>query len=212
MKIKRFGCVLILSLFSAVSVGQVGFAQAPTTIAGLPGKASTKQLSEFKAAPGGLLKAFPIGGAQLSSLIKSLVLADPSVVDELAKLAPSGSALQRSAIGTGIGQAAKAISPADKALADDIARKIAIAGVSDLLAGYAAGQSDVQTLAVGGGAAGGGFGVGGPTGGFPLSGGVGRPSTGPGSVAFTNSGQLPRNTYAGGGVNCTESFSPRRRC
>ncbi|MCO5091021.1 hypothetical protein [Bosea sp. (in: a-proteobacteria)] len=204
----------------ALTAGGVpAFAQgAPAvTLASLPGKASSRQVEDFKANPAAFLRANPIGGPQMSAITKALTLADPGLVDALLAAATDGSALQRAAIGSGLGQAVKAIDPADKALADAIAAKIAGSGLTDVMAGYSAGISDVQTLATGGGGGGGGggagAGVGGPVGGFMMASGGGRPSTGPGSSFTGNNGQ--HTTYGSGNrgyVECTESVSPRRRC
>lgn len=200
--------------------GMLAFAQgapavsASTTLASLPGKASNRQIEDFKASRSAFLRANPIGGPQMSSITKALTLADPNLVDDLLAAASDGSALQRAAIGSGLGQAVKAIAAVDKPLADSIAAKIAGTGLADVMAGYSAGTSDVQTLATGGaGGGGGGAGVGGPVGGFLLASGGGRPSSEYGSSSTGNSGQ---NTVFGsngsGSVACTASVSPRRRC
>ena len=190
---------------------------ASTTLASLPGKASNRQIEDFKASRSAFLRANPIGGPQMSSITKALTLADPNLVDDLLAAASDGSALQRAAIGSGLGQAVKAIAAVDRPLADSIAAKIAGTGLADVMAGYSAGTSDVQTLATGGagggGGGGGGAGVGGPVGGFLLASGGGRPSSEYGSSSTGNSGQ---NTVFGsngsGSVACTASVSPRRRC
>jgi hypothetical protein len=178
----------------------------------LPGKASARQVTDFTSNPDGLLKGNPIGGLQLGAAVKALTLADPDpVVDDLLNLLKTANSAQTAAIGSGLGQAIKAIQAVDKALADELAKKIAGSGSPELLAAYNLGTSDIQTFAVGGPGGGVGGGLGGAVGGTSTNSGTGSHSTAPGNF---NTGNTASNVSFTGGssVSCTRSVSPKRTC
>ncbi len=114
-------------------------------------KATATQIAEFKQNPTNLFKTNT--GIQLTAMVQALVLGDPTVVDGLLALSRLGNNLQAAAIGAGIGQAVKALSATDKALADAIAAKVAVNAREEVLAGYTIGTSESPTYAVTGTAA-----------------------------------------------------------
>jgi hypothetical protein len=212
----RYSAALVLMLLCVVggSVSAFGETVGPNSaIQNLPGKATDKQMADFKSNPQTLLKGNAIGGLQMSSEVKGLVLADPAAaVDAVLVQAKAANSAQAAAIGTGLGQAVKLIAAVDKALGDDLARKIAAAGSAELLAGYTLGTSDIQTLAVGpgvGAAIGGG--LGGPVGGVVgTSVGSTARTSAPGSFNFANSAAT--FNFAGASVLCSTSVSPKKTC
>jgi hypothetical protein len=175
--------------FLACSADNVAAQDVPSS-RNAPSRATDRQVIEFKADKPHLLKSNPIGGIQLSSMVKALVLADPSVVDDLLALGEQGNTPQALAIGAGIGQAVKALQVTDRTLADSIAAKVAANGTREVLAGYSIGTSDTATFAVGGGGPGaGGGGFGGPVNSGVASGGVRASQIG--SSSFSNPGFSP---------------------
>lgn len=211
----RYSAAIVLMSALMASVPATTYAETTgpnNVVLNLPGKASDKQLADFKANPGSLLKGNPIGGLQLSSEVKGLALADPSaVVDALLAQAKSANSAQAAAIGTGLGQALKLIQGVDKTLSDDLARRIAAAGSVELLAGYNLGTADVQTLSVGpgvGAAIGGG--LGGPVGGVTNTGSNTARTTAPGN--FNTANTAATFSFSGATVTCTTSVSPKRTC
>ncbi|MDB5597098.1 MAG: hypothetical protein JWM36_4059 [Hyphomicrobiales bacterium] len=186
------------------------------------GKASDKQVADFKANKSSILRSSPIGGAQMSAQAKGLTLADPSVVDDIIAAAKEGNRPQANAIGAGLGQAVKALEATDKELAQSIARKIASANNGDLFAGYNAGTGDIRTFATGtgtgtgagtGGTGGTGTGgVGGIVGGGLVSSAGSPPTSAVGSTSLLTGSQLTTTSFAGASVSCTQSVSPTTRC
>jgi hypothetical protein len=181
------------------------------------GKASDKQVADFKANKSSILRSSPIGGAQMSAQAKGLTLADPSVVDDIIAAAKEGNRPQANAIGAGLGQAVKALEGTDKELAQSIARKIASANNGDLFAGYNAGTGDIKTFATGTGTgtgtgAGSTGGVGGIVGGSLVSSSGSPPTSAVGSTSLLTSSQLTTTSFAGASVSCTQSVSPTTRC
>ncbi len=169
-------------------------------------KASEKQVAEFKADEALLLRANPIGGMQLSLIVKALVLADPSLVDDLISLSKKANSPQAASIGAGIGQAVHALEAIDKALADRIATKVASDGSPDLLAGYTIGASQTPTYAVGGGG-----GTGGSINSSNGSAGGGSRAYQQGTSSYISS--IPPNySFGGATVTCSGSVSPSRSC
>lgn len=179
----------------------------------LPDKLPGQQLSDFKSNPEALLKSNPVGGLQLSGKVKALTETDPSAaVDALLEIARSANSTQAAAIGSGLGQAATAIMAIDKLCGDDIARRIASSGLSDVLIGY--NMATTQTLMLSASGADVGAGVGGGVGGV-VNGSRGAPSVGAttsasGSSSHTNTADT--FSFSGSTITCSTSVSPRRTC
>lgn len=179
----------------------------------LPDKLPTTAVDKFKSNPSGLLKKNPIGGLELSSEVKGLVISDPaSSVDVLLEAARSSNSTQAAAIGTGLGQAVKAIMAVNNVCADDIARKIAGVGLTDVLSGYNLVQVDAQTLLIGSNESLGG-GIGGAVneaGNSSTASASGATTSASGSASTANTAET--FSFSGSTVTCTTSVSPRRRC
>ena len=117
----------------------------------------------------------------------------------MAQLA-NASASQQSAIGSGLGQAARICLRSDQAFATRIQQAIASQGTDAAKTAYANINPDVQIGAVGGAGGAAGTGVGGPTG------GIGSGSGGSTSPALSSFGALNQGTVgltgaSGGGAS-----------
>jgi hypothetical protein len=176
----------------------------------LPDKVPGVQVSDFKSNPQGLLKSNPVGGLQLSGEVKGLTVSDPAAaVDALLDVARSANSTQAAAIGSGLGQAVKAILVIDKACGDDITRKIAGSGLTDLLTGYNMAMADAPMMFVGA-ADGAGGGFGGVVNGTSGSSSTGATTSANGSSIRTNTAETI--SFSGASTTCTTSVSPRRTC
>lgn len=178
----------------------------------LPDKLSAAKVDDFRSDPQSLLKHNPIGGLALSSEVKGLTITDPaSAVDALLDAASSSNSMQAVAIGTGLGQAVKAMMGVDKACADEIARKITSVGLTDLLSGYRMAQADTQAFLTGADEGIGG-GLGGAVNGSSTAstGSSGATSRAGGSTSTSNSPET--FNFSGSTGSCSSSVSPRRRC
>ena len=128
---------------------------------------TTQQVGQFVTDPGGLLKANPNGGGRLVSQIRDLMLSDtclPSpaaprlascqdVLAAIIALLTNANDAQKSAIGTGLGDAAQTMETTNPTLANDIQTALAKSGDKFALEAY---QTTVGNQAIG--AAGGGGG------------------------------------------------------
>ncbi|NKJ40310.1 hypothetical protein [Rhizobium sp. SG570] len=179
----------------------------------LPDKLPDPQVSDFKSNPQGLLKSNPVGGLQLSGEVKGLTETDPSAaVDALLEVARSANSTQAAAIGSGLGQAVKAILAVDKLCGDDIARRIAGSGLGDLLTGYNMATADTPMLFAGAadGAGGTGGGLGGVVNGTSGGSSVGATTSASGSISHANTAET--FSFSGATITCSKSVSPRRTC
>jgi hypothetical protein len=174
-------------------------------------KATERQVAEFTANKTGLLKSNPIGGVQLSATAKALVLAQPSLIDDLLELIKQANTRQAAAIGAGIGQAAKILTATDAELANSLAAKIAAYGNEQVLAGYNAGSHETSTFAVSGSGGFSGVGTGGPVNASPPAGGGSSRSDQAQTGATPNQGAQSRS-FGGAATSCTDSVSPFNPC
>lgn len=160
-----------------------------------------QQITQFQADPAAALARYPSGGAELISFIRDLVVTDGATLNSILALIPTATREQQSAMGTGLGQAARALFRPNPPLASQI-RTLLVACESCQNAVLAYGG---VTGNDGGGAGtdrggGGGSGGSGPTGNGPATGGS-NGSTGPAGSTFfgNNSGNLL--TGGGGAVS-----------
>jgi hypothetical protein len=202
-----------LSLFfrSLVSLIAVGYLVIhPGVSPAVAAQLTSTQVGQFVADPSALLKANPNGGGRLVSQIRDLMLSDtclPSpaaprlascqdVLTAIIGLLANANNAQKSAIGTGLGEAAQAMETTNPTLANDIQTALAKNGDKLALEAY---QTTVGNQAIG--AAGGGGGAGNAayqtltnTGG---GGGGGLfPTNGVGTASFGLSGGTVNNTPA----------------
>eukprot|EP01037_Dinobryon_pediforme_P019741 gene19741-20212_t len=177
-------------------------------------RASERQVADFKADPGKLLKSNPIGGLQLTSLVKALLLTDPSLADQIMGLLKTATKAQISAIGTGIGQAKLAYEQqkdeASLKIAKALGDKVSAASNEVLSLGFDLGTADVSssqssstasTSAPGGG-------VNGST----TTQSTTTPNATTQHTTSTSNPSATQQSFAGATVSCTTSVSPKRSC
>ncbi len=175
-------------------------------------------ISTFLGNPAQLLQQYPTGGAQLISQIRDLAASDPATLQPILQLLANANKDQKTAIGSGLGQAARVCVRTDQAYATQIQYAIAKTKDEDVWLAYTSITGDVQLGGVGGGAGSAGA-VGGQT--NPLPGGptgsgavLGIPggSAGTGAFNFTSSvggtgGTSTSNTTTTNTTNVTTPVS-----
>jgi hypothetical protein len=172
---------------------------------------TSQQVSQFLADPSALLKANPTGGGKLISQIRDLMLSDPQVLKPIIALLANATDAQKSAIGTGLGDAAQTLVTTNPLLANQIQTALAANGDKLALAAY---QTTVGNEAIGA-AGGGGAGAAAyqtltNTGG----GGGGGLSTGPATtssagIGLTGSGSVSSGTGTTATTTAAAAVSPQ---
>lgn len=147
--VKRAARLFLGAAFAAIVVFAGG---AGTTKAQQP---QALTVSVFLADPGQLLRQNPSGGPVLISTVQQLALADPAAFKEILGLLATANDAQKSAIGTGLAQAAKIEVLTDQARAADWQQQIgAVTDTSFKIAATNA-FGDVKLGGIGGGGGGG---------------------------------------------------------
>jgi hypothetical protein len=129
--------------------------------------------------------------AALISAVRDLAVADKNALKPIVEALKLASTEEKSAIGTGLGQAAQALLKTDPPFAAEIQQALAASGDSAAILAFAAVTGNVPIGATGGGAGGAG-GAGSSAGGGGASGGGGGGGTGSGgggstqAVSFTS--------------------------
>jgi hypothetical protein len=127
--------------------------------------------------------------AALISAVRDLTVADKNALKPIVEALKLASTEEKSAIGTGLGQAAQALLKTDPPFAAEIQQALAASGDSAAILAFAAVTGNVPIGATGGGAGGAG-GAGSSAGGGGASGGGGGGGSGGGSstqaVSFTS--------------------------
>lgn len=173
---------------------------------------SPQQVSDFMANPAALLQQGD--NARVISRVRDLVSSDPSTLPAVMNLLSStGNTSLQTAIGSGLGQAARICTRNDPEFARAIQQAMAASNVQAAIAAFAGAAGDSATAA--GGAGGGGGGVGGSIGGGAPGGGSGGGSTtgagAPGSGTSSptlSSGNNTGGSTVGIGSNASQSASP----
>ena len=112
-----------LTLFfrTVASLVAVGFLVIQPGVSPADAAVTTQQASQFVADPGGLLKANPNGGGRLITQIRDLMLSDPcqpsavslaschDILAAIIGLLGTANDAQKSAVGTGLAEAAQAL-------------------------------------------------------------------------------------------------------
>jgi hypothetical protein len=182
----RFGsCGLVL----AALLGTAGHGQAACYSA-------TQQLpaqvtSDFNGSPGQLLTQYANGGAQMISRIRDLAASNPATLQAIVGLIATANKDQKTAIGSGLAQAARicvppnqAVDPANQQFGSvDIPAAITQANDADVKTAYLAILGDVALAA---GATGGGGGTGGGAGSGGIGGSPGAGGGNGGSATFSS--------------------------
>jgi hypothetical protein len=205
-----------LKYWRSLLVG-LGFAACLLVLTtGSPAWAATEQqLSIFLADPGAILGANPNGGGKLVSTIRDLLMSDQGamaracraankptepncILSAIVALLRGASVEQQSAIGSGMGQAAQALTATLPIFANQVQTALAASGSDVAIASFATMTGNVQIGANGGGGGGGGGPV---SGGAPGGGGGGGGNLGQASISTgsTSSGLTGNGNVNGGG-------------
>jgi hypothetical protein len=194
-------------LVSLVAVGYLVI--HPGVSPAVAAQLTSQQVSQFLADPSALLKANPTAGGKLISQIRDLMLSDPQVLTPIIALLANANDAQKSAIGTGLGDAAQTLVTTNPLLANQIQTALAANGDKLALAAYqttvgneaigaagggGAGAAAYQTLTTTGGGGGGGLSTGPST-----TGNAGVGLTGSGNVS--GAGTTPTTTAAAAAVS-----------
>jgi hypothetical protein len=153
-------------------------------------------VNDFIANPAAFLAQYPNGGAAMISRLRDLAASNPAVLDAIKTLIANGNAAQKTAIGTGLGQAAKLCVPVDQNYANDLQALAASDPVVTVAYQGVAGNTATGAAGGGGGGGGGGAGSGGISGQTFASGTNGGSSGGAGGGTPGNSSF----SFTGGGV------------
>jgi hypothetical protein len=157
-------------------------AQATSACFQAPAKLPDDDVSAFISAPQDLLVQFPNAGLSMSARVRSLAGSSPLTAAPILALVNQASGVQRSAIGAGLARAARACSSVNPDYAAQIQQQVAAANNPEVTTAFLQASSEIQTAALGGGAAGGAGGAGGLAGGANTAGGTGA-NVGDSSVA-----------------------------
>lgn len=125
---------------------------------------SSQAIQQFLAHPDALLAQYPNGGADMIKAVQDLAGSDPATLNALVGLLAKASSEQATAIGTALGNIAKAAVNTDQGYATQIQVAMSLANNDTALSAFnAVIGGDIQLTAVTGGVGGGGGGGGGPT-------------------------------------------------
>ena len=168
---------------------------------------TSQQVGQFLADPSALLKANPNGGGKLVAQIRDLMLSDPQVLAPIIALLANATDAQKSAIGTGLGDAAQTLVTTNPLLATQIQTALAANGDKLAVAAY---QTTVGNEAIG--AAGGGGGGAGAAAYQTLTntggGGGGGLSTGPSTTSSAGIGLTGSGSVSSGGGVAAAAAAP----
>jgi hypothetical protein len=124
----------------------------------------TQTIQQFLANPAALLTQYPNGGPDMIKAVQDLAGSDPATLNALVGLLAKANTEQAQAIGTALGNIAKAAVNTDQGFATQIQVAIALANNDTALVAFdTVIGGDTQLTAVTGGVGGGGGGGGGPT-------------------------------------------------
>jgi hypothetical protein len=154
-------------LISAPSAG------AATCCGGAAPALTEQAVADFKAHPERLLTQNPVGGGALISRVRDLLLADSTSLSAVLGLLPSANNDQKSAIATGLAQAARLWVRGDPSIVQQIQEAVAGTKDSSFILAYTVAAGNPPTGPVGGNAAGSAGGPGGQTAGLGTAAGGG---------------------------------------
>jgi hypothetical protein len=181
MIFKREMASWIKSLTLALGIASGAAATCEAACYGPQQQLPSQAVNDFVANPSQLLQQYPNGGPLMISRIRDLAASNPSALPGIQALIASANADQKTALGTGLGQAARICVNTDRDFANQL--QTAAAGDADVRLAYQAVVGDIATAAAGTGAGGGG-----PGGGVATGGALTGSSTGGSFQVFGNSG------------------------
>jgi hypothetical protein len=153
------GAMLLTSALSVLS----GSAFAQSTPPSNPPVAQSVGVQTFLTDPGALLRQNPAGGPNLISEIRDLAVATPSTLDAIIHLLANANKDQKTAIASGLAQAAKIVVKNNPQYATQIQLAIADTKDQDVVLAYSAAAGEAPIGAAGGGGAASGGASGGQT-------------------------------------------------
>ncbi|MCM2477818.1 hypothetical protein HGO38_30695 [Rhizobium sp. CG5] len=151
----KVGASVVLALLASSISTSNAFAQAAGCFQS-PAKLNEAEINAFIASPASLLSENPTGGLPMSSRVRALSGSSADTLDLIISLVAQASPEQKAAIGSGLARAARACAAVNPEYAALIQEKVA--GVTDpaVITAFLAASNEVQTAALGAGAAGGG--------------------------------------------------------
>jgi hypothetical protein len=193
-------------LTASVLLAQMGAANAVGSDPKAPPPAD--KFAKLQADPKSIfqnLQGNPASNPELISSVRDIVMADKSALKPVIEALKLASGEEKSAIGTGLGQAATAVLQTDPAYAAEIQDALAASSDQAAILAYAAVTGNVPIGAAGGGAGGAGGGAGGSSaGGGAASGGAGAAGGGGGGGG---GGPITGNLSAGTATAATATFN-----
>jgi hypothetical protein len=158
-------------------------------------QSQTVGVQTFLANPIALLNQNPKGGPTLISQIRDLAVADPSTLDRILGLLSNANKDQKTAIASGLAQAAKIVVKTNAPYATRIQLAIADTKDQDVVLAYSAAAGEAPIGAAGGGGGGGGGGAsGGASGGQTNS--LPSAPTGTGTAQAINGSSTPTGQFS----------------
>lgn len=148
---------VLAGVFCGTLIGSAPSALAQTSQTATDNR---QQSRDFLQDPSRLLSQNPAGGGNLVSAVRDLAVADRATLQPILNLLANASKEQKTAIGSGLAQAARIVVRSNQAYATEIQESIAKTKDQDVVLAYAAtaGDQPIGAGAAGGGAAGGGSG------------------------------------------------------
>jgi hypothetical protein len=156
--------------------------------------------------PANLLEQHAMGGPQMISRVRDLVASNPAALLAIMSLVSGANRDQKTAIGTGLGQAARICVTTDQNYANEIQQAVVASPDKDLKLAYQSVIGDVATPAAATGAAGGGPGGGVATGAASAGSAPGGSMETFGNIAV-NTLSFTYNPSVGGGARSSVTTS-----
>lgn len=110
---------------------------------------SKDEIDAFRSNPSGALESSPLGGSNLSSLVRNLILSDPTTLGVISGLVTGSNPRQMLAITAGLGQAANACEFVSPAVTQSIQRFVASLGNEEVEQTFQAVVGNRQVGAIG---------------------------------------------------------------
>lgn len=194
--------ILRLTLRSSARLAGVALV-ALLLIDGIGPVAAEVNVQAFLANPANLLQDASAGDAALVSQIRDLAIANPATLTSIIGLLGTASKEQKSAIASGLAQAAKIIVKTNPPYATQIQQAIADTKDQDFILAYAGAAGDVAIGAAGGGGAGSAGASGGQTSTFGATTGTGAAQAITGSSTPTTAFSYTSSVSSGASTTTT---------
>jgi len=120
---------------------------AAAQVASPPHALAKTTIDRYDRDPQALLSDFSAGGLALASRVRAFVTSDPNAAATLLALARTANDAQKTAIGAGLAEAAKALALTDPQAAEEIRLQVAHSGIDVLVTAFIATSSPTVTQA-----------------------------------------------------------------